>query len=65
MKKTENFKDKAAKLSKSAMKNINGGLKHTPCWGYNVEDRRPGASPSWMQKLETFAHNFMYCSEHL
>ncbi|MDR6404893.1 MULTISPECIES: hypothetical protein [Chryseobacterium] len=65
MRKTENFKNKATKLSKSAMKEINGGMKHTPCRSYNVEDRRPGASALWIQKLETFAHNFMNCPDHL
>ncbi|GEN72067.1 hypothetical protein [Chryseobacterium lathyri] len=65
MKKTRNFENKAIKLSKDVMKNIGGGMRHTPCHSYNVEDRRPGASALWIQKLETFAHNFMYCPDHL
>lgn len=57
------------RLSKSELKEINGGMKWTKpsegCKSYNVEDRRPGASPVWYQKLSTFAYNFWNCDEHL
>jgi hypothetical protein len=33
------------------MKKINGGMRWTKDRSCNVEDRRPGASPVWMQKI--------------
>lgn len=55
------------KISKENMKSINGGMKWTKdgCRDGNVEDRRPGASPVWWQKIENFAYNFWNCDQHL
>ena len=46
-------------LSTADLNSASGGMK----WqgrreSYNVEDRRPGAPPIWMQKVQTWWHNF-------
>jgi len=46
-------------ISRSDLARVSGGMK----WegrreSYNVEDRRPGAPPLWMQKVQTWWHNF-------
>lgn len=39
--------------------------KPTPCWSYNVIDRRPNAKNHIISQIETFFHNFWYCPNHL
>lgn len=39
--------------------------KATPCWSYNVVDRRPKAKNHLVSQVETFFHNFWYCPYHL
>lgn len=39
--------------------------KPTPCWSYNVIDRRPKSKPHIISQIETFFHNFWYCPNHL
>jgi hypothetical protein len=42
---------KISHLSTQCMKKVNGGMRWTKDRSCNVEDRRPGASPVWMQKI--------------
>lgn len=39
--------------------------KPTPCWSYNVIDRRPNGKNQIVSHIETFFHNFWYCPNHL
>lgn len=46
--------NKIRTLSTECMKEINGGMKWTKDRSCNVEDRRPGAEPVWMQKTKCY-----------